>query len=136
MGKKVEEGATGRGAAGGDVRFSDVPRELIEACKKRLDALLEDETAATPIFRKLRSALQRELFALPVISTTLSRVLGLLAKDGVTVSELAIKGEGLLLSRQEIAGDYIWGAPVKSLGHMSARTASRFHNRYTGRLTS
>ena len=90
MSGEVIEGASSRGAAGGDVRFSDVPHELVEACLSRLDALLEEQTASTPIFRRLRSSLKREQLALPVVSTTLTRVLSLLEKDSVAISTLAL----------------------------------------------
>lgn len=90
MSTNVIDGASGRGAAGGDVRFRDVPRELVEACLHRLDALLEEETDSTPIFRRLHSSVRNERLALPVVSTTLTRVLSLLEKDSVAISALAV----------------------------------------------
>ncbi|MEZ7981986.1 MAG: hypothetical protein QMC74_20070 [Myxococcota bacterium] len=57
MDEQVDEGVSSRGAAGWDIRFSDVPEELIEACKERLESLLVDRATATPIYRKLRQAL-------------------------------------------------------------------------------
>ncbi len=90
MSGEVDGGSSSRGAAGGDVRFGDVPIELVAACSARIDELLEFDSPATPIYKKLRSAIGRERLALPVISTTLMRVLRLLEKDSVAISELAI----------------------------------------------
>ena len=89
----VDRGASGRGAAGGDVRMRDVPVELIEACVGRLDVLLAEKSAATPLLRSLRLAIRRERLSLPVISTTLTRVLGLLEREGVAISQLALTVE-------------------------------------------
>jgi len=87
------EGASGRGAAGGDIRIQDVPSNLIDACRERLEELQAEKTEATPLLRKLHFALQRERLALPMISTTLSRVLGLLAQEEVAISKLALAVE-------------------------------------------
>ena len=46
MDEQVDEGASSRGAANCDIRFSDVPEELIEACKERLESLLAERATA------------------------------------------------------------------------------------------
>jgi len=89
----VVKGSSSRGAAGGDVRFTNVPGELVESCNERLCALLETKSPAAPLLRNLQTALLRERLALPVISTTLTRVLRLLENDSVAISELAIAVE-------------------------------------------
>jgi len=89
----VEKGASGRGAAGGDVRFQDVPEELVEACLARLDEELETKDEGTPLLRGVRRALVERRLALPVFSATLTRVLGLLEKDTVGVGEIALAVE-------------------------------------------
>ncbi len=93
MASRVKRGASGRGAAGGDVRMQDVPSELVEACLQRLDELLTEKTPASPLLRAMRVAIQRERLSLPVISTTLTRVLGLLEQEGVAISQLAVAVE-------------------------------------------
>ena len=40
MGEDVAEGASSRGAAGGDIRFGEVPQELVEACHAKLEDLI------------------------------------------------------------------------------------------------
>jgi hypothetical protein len=55
--EQVDEGALSCGAANCDIRFSDVPEELIETCKERVESLLEERSTATPIYRELRLTL-------------------------------------------------------------------------------
>ena len=93
-GDEVVAGAATRGAAGGDIRFSDVPEELVQACESRVASLLaEERSASTPIVRKLRQSLQRGKLSLPVVSTTLSRVLALLGTEDVAIEDLALAVE-------------------------------------------
>lgn len=89
----IVTGSSGRGAAGGDVRFSNVPSELVASCHERIAELIEQGSPARPLLVNLRSALSRERLALPVISTTLTRVLRLLENDSVEISELALAVE-------------------------------------------
>ena len=90
MGREVDRGASGRGAAGGDIRFSDIPSELIEACSRKLDLALSERTIATPLLRGLRRALRQERLVLPVVSSTLGRVFALLEREDVRISDLAL----------------------------------------------
>jgi len=93
-GDEVVAGASDRGAAGGDIRFSDVPEELVEACRARVATLLaEPRNDATKMVRKLRQALDRGRLSLPVVSTTLSRVLALLGNEEVAIEDLALAVE-------------------------------------------
>jgi len=86
----VVEGASGRGAAGGDVRFRDIPSEGIEACVAKLEAALEKRTIAMPLLRMLRRALLQERFVLPVVSSTLSHSVsvGTETPNGAAISVL------------------------------------------------
>ncbi len=89
MVRRIEEGASGRGAAGGDVRFEDVPEELVEACAARLAIELAETTEATPLLRVLQRSITRRQLAMPVFSATLTRILRLLEDDDVGVSQIA-----------------------------------------------
>ena len=93
MSDDVVEGASSRGAAGGDIRFAEVPQELVEACHVKLEELMVDRSEASPLYRKLRQAVVRERLSLPVISTTLTRVLGLLGQEDVSIDDLALAVE-------------------------------------------
>ena len=55
--EQVDEGASSRGAAGWDIRFSDVPEELIEACKERLESLPAERSTTTSTHSRLLEAL-------------------------------------------------------------------------------
>ena len=93
MADEVERRSAKRGAAGGDVRLRDVPSELLDACAHKIDELLETKDATTPIVRELKRALAQQRLALPVVSTTLTRVLGLLEKESVAIADLALAVE-------------------------------------------
>jgi len=86
----VVEGASGRGAAGGDIRFRDIPSEGIEVRVAKLEAALENRTIAMPLLRMLRRALLQERLVLPVVSSTLGRVFELLERDDVQIDDLAL----------------------------------------------
>ncbi len=88
--RQVIKGASGRGAAGGDLRFSDIPSELIDACLQKLDQVLKERTIATPLLRGLRRAIKQERLVLPVVSSTLGRVFGLLEREDVRIADLAL----------------------------------------------
>lgn len=90
MTSDLAEGASGRGAAGGDIRLGDVPQEFVEACAEKLEGLLAEKSPTSPIYRHLRTRLQREQLALPVVSSTLTRVLALLGRESASVAELAL----------------------------------------------
>lgn len=90
MGRDVATGASGRGAAGGDIRFSDIPSELIEACSRKIELALKERTIATPLLRALRRALKQERLVLPVVSSTLGRVFEMLEREDVRISDLAL----------------------------------------------
>ena len=57
MDEQVDEGVSSRGAAGWDIRFSDVPEELIEACKERLESLSAERSTTTSTYSRLLEAL-------------------------------------------------------------------------------
>lgn len=94
MARQIEEGASGRGAAGGDVRFDDVPEELVEACAARLEEELAEEDETTPLLGALQRSIATRRLALPVFSSTLTRILGLLEDDSVSVGQIATAVEG------------------------------------------
>ena len=57
MDEQVDEGASSRGAASCDIRFSHVPEELIEARKGRLESLPAERSTTTPTYSRLLEAL-------------------------------------------------------------------------------
>lgn len=94
MTRELDQGASGRGAAGGDVRFEDVPEEFVQACMARLEDELGEETEATPLLRTLHESLESRRLALPVFSSTLTRIMRLLEDDSVGVGQIAMAVEG------------------------------------------
>jgi len=91
--EQLDEGASSRGAAGCDIRFSEVSEELIDACKERLESLLVERSNATPLYRKMQKSLTKEGLLLSVVSTNLSRVLGLLDQEDIDIEFLALAVE-------------------------------------------
>ena len=93
MGGDFEQRASRRGAAGGDVRMSDVPQEYVEACLERLSEECVEGEPKTPLLRILERAIRRDQLVLPMVSTTLTRVLGLLERPDVAITDLALAVE-------------------------------------------
>lgn len=90
MSDAVDQGASGRGAAGGDLRFETVPHELVDACLARLDEELEEKDDATPLLSALRRSVSSQRLSLPVFSSTLARILRLLEDDAIGVGDIAL----------------------------------------------
>ena len=88
MGGDFEQRASRRGAAGGDVRMSDVPQEYVEACLERLSEESVEGEPKTPLLRILERAIRRDQLVLPMVSTTLTRVLGLLERPDVDTAQV------------------------------------------------